>query len=181
MKKAGTTEATIIQLGTELIQSRGVNGFSFADIAKAMDIKKASIHYYFPSKTDLIAKVLEDYQQDFEQNLQDIKENNDSLFQRLVEFTGLYRRDLEEGCLSLPVMLLAEGQSLSEDIQQSVREFFQLNIAWLETVFAAQGVPTQKAKDFYASIQGLQLLSQASKNVDDFDQLMVDKIITIQK
>ena len=59
------TKEKIVNLGLELIQTRGINGFSFADIAKVIDIKKASIHYYFPSKTDLIEAVLEKYSTNF--------------------------------------------------------------------------------------------------------------------
>lgn len=34
------TKEKIVNLGLELIQTRGINGFSFADIAKVIDIKR---------------------------------------------------------------------------------------------------------------------------------------------
>lgn len=177
MEKMSETEGKILDLGTKLIQSRGVNGFSFADIAGEMGIKKASIHYYFPSKMDLIARVLAGYSQQFEQNLGRIEEEEKQLFQRLLDFTGLYREDLEDGQVSLCTMLATERHALSEEINRSVQEFFQLNLSWLEKV----GLPANRAKDFYATLQGMQLLTKVSHNLDDFDQIMVDKIITIQK
>ena len=36
-----------------LVQTRGYHAFSYADIAEEVGSRKASIHYYFPSKTDL--------------------------------------------------------------------------------------------------------------------------------
>ena len=47
------TRNEIIRLGSELIRSIGYNSFSYADISKALNIKNAAIHYYFPSKSDL--------------------------------------------------------------------------------------------------------------------------------
>ena len=47
------TRSEIIRLGSELIRSIGYNSFSYADISKALNIKNAAIHYYFPSKSDL--------------------------------------------------------------------------------------------------------------------------------
>lgn len=53
------TRNEIIRIGNELIRSVGYNAFSYADIAKALNIKNAAIHYYFPSKSDLGVKIIE--------------------------------------------------------------------------------------------------------------------------
>ena len=47
------TRNEIIRIGSELIRSVGYNAFSYADIAKVLNIKNAAIHYYFPTKSDL--------------------------------------------------------------------------------------------------------------------------------
>jgi len=36
-----------------LVQVRGFNGFSYADIAAELHITKASLHYHFATKADL--------------------------------------------------------------------------------------------------------------------------------
>lgn len=48
-----TTREMIIHAGDELIRGRGYHAFSFADISKELGIRNASIHYHFPTKTDL--------------------------------------------------------------------------------------------------------------------------------
>lgn len=43
----------ILTSAQRLVQQRGFNGFSYADIADEVGIRKASLHHYFPTKTDL--------------------------------------------------------------------------------------------------------------------------------
>ncbi|MEO6721083.1 MAG: TetR/AcrR family transcriptional regulator [Ferruginibacter sp.] len=57
-EKKDTREA-ILQLGAELIQQVGYNAFSYADIAKKLDIKNAAVHYHFPGKADLYENIVE--------------------------------------------------------------------------------------------------------------------------
>jgi len=47
------TAERILDIAQDLIQRRGFNAFSYHDIAAPMGIRKASIHYHFPSKADL--------------------------------------------------------------------------------------------------------------------------------
>lgn len=44
----------IIRRTNELLASGGYNGFSYADIAELVDVRKASIHHHFPAKADLV-------------------------------------------------------------------------------------------------------------------------------
>jgi TetR/AcrR family transcriptional regulator, transcriptional repressor for nem operon len=54
------TRTQIIEVAGDLIQKVGVAGFSYADVAEAVGIRKASIHYHFPSKGDLVEAVAAD-------------------------------------------------------------------------------------------------------------------------
>ncbi|WP_062567783.1 TetR/AcrR family transcriptional regulator [Pseudoalteromonas arabiensis] len=53
MAAMNTTYTNILQLADKLIQSNGFHGFSYADLAKELDIRKASIHHHFATKADL--------------------------------------------------------------------------------------------------------------------------------
>ena len=48
-----STTGRIIEAGRQLMMMRGYNGFSFADVAEAVSIRKASVHHHFPAKADL--------------------------------------------------------------------------------------------------------------------------------
>ncbi|WP_202307841.1 TetR/AcrR family transcriptional regulator [Dryocola clanedunensis] len=48
-----STHDSLLELADTLIQENGYQGFSYADLAAGLGIRKASIHYHFPTKTDL--------------------------------------------------------------------------------------------------------------------------------
>ena len=48
----------VIMIAEELIRERGVNGFSFADIADRLGVKTPAIHYYFSTKAELVEMVI---------------------------------------------------------------------------------------------------------------------------
>jgi TetR/AcrR family transcriptional repressor of nem operon len=54
-----STRQNIIDLAEQFIRSNGYNAFSYGDIAGVLNIRKAAIHYHFPSKTDLGIAVVE--------------------------------------------------------------------------------------------------------------------------
>ena len=66
------TAEKILDVAEQLIQTRGCSAFSYQDIADALKIKKASIHYHFESKTDLVIAVIERYTERFDEALKNI-------------------------------------------------------------------------------------------------------------
>ena len=62
-KPVPTTRDQVLDVAERLAQTRGFNGFSYADIAAELKVTKASLHYHFPSKTDLLAAVLDLYRE----------------------------------------------------------------------------------------------------------------------
>ncbi|MFG6657238.1 TetR/AcrR family transcriptional regulator [Scandinavium sp. M-37] len=48
-----STYDSLLDLADTLIQENGFQGFSYADLAAGLGIRKASIHYHFPTKTEL--------------------------------------------------------------------------------------------------------------------------------
>jgi TetR/AcrR family transcriptional repressor of nem operon len=51
--RLSTTKIEILDAAQNIIQLRGYNGFSFANISQTVGISKASIHHHFPSKAAL--------------------------------------------------------------------------------------------------------------------------------
>ena len=67
-------ETTTLLLNTAqgLIQTRGFNAFSYKDLAEAVGIRTASIHYHFPAKAELGVALMERYIADLNQALENI-------------------------------------------------------------------------------------------------------------
>ncbi|MGL4608946.1 MAG: TetR/AcrR family transcriptional regulator [Trueperaceae bacterium] len=59
----------ILETARTFVQTKGFNGFSYADISEAVGIKKACIHYHFPSKTDLSRELVRQYRKVFKAGL----------------------------------------------------------------------------------------------------------------
>src|SRR5580658_2914910 len=58
-----TAAATaILDVAEQLVQTRGYNGFSYADVAAQLGVTKASLHYHFPSKAQLGSALIDRYQ-----------------------------------------------------------------------------------------------------------------------
>ena len=45
------TREKILELGENLIRTKGYNAFSYQDISSKLGIKNAAVHYYFPTKS----------------------------------------------------------------------------------------------------------------------------------
>ena len=52
------TRAELLIQAETLVRGRGYAGFSYADLAEAVGIRKASIHHHFPTKVDLGAALV---------------------------------------------------------------------------------------------------------------------------
>ena len=47
------TASDILDIAERLVQSRGFNGFSYADVSAELGITKAALHYHFAGKAEM--------------------------------------------------------------------------------------------------------------------------------
>ncbi|WP_109476386.1 TetR/AcrR family transcriptional regulator [Paraburkholderia sp. C35] len=130
------TADRIIAAGRQLIMRRGYNGFSYADIADAIDIRKASIHHHFPAKTDLVIAVLNEWREAFEADVTSLEANGADAIEKLRAYVGHWERCIADDTAPFCVagMLGAELPSLPEEVAQGVKAFFDSVTSWLEQV-----------------------------------------------
>jgi TetR/AcrR family transcriptional repressor of nem operon len=64
-----STRQKIIEFSADMLRARGFDGFSYLDISRHLDIKKASVHHHFPKKVDLGLALCDWTQQWFEKGL----------------------------------------------------------------------------------------------------------------
>ncbi|KAF6560061.1 TetR/AcrR family transcriptional regulator [Paenibacillus sp. EKM202P] len=183
------TVQEIMDIGLTLVQERGYNGFSYADIAEAIGIRKASIHYHFPSKQDLVQAVLNRYRREFMDKLQQINDQPLSWRQKIQSFFLLYREPLENNTkLCLCSMMAAELNSFPIEIRDELNLFFDANTLWVKNVldqgksageFTFSNAALEQAKILIAFVQGAQLLSRTSSEKGYFDSLVLNYMATL--
>jgi TetR/AcrR family transcriptional repressor of nem operon len=130
-KSTPSTRDHVLDVAERLAQTRGFNGFSYADIAAELKVTKASLHYHFPTKTDLGCALVARYGQRFGDALGQIHATGGPAYRQLESYVGLYAGVLRSGRLCLCGMLAAEYLTLAEPMRSAIRGFFDDNEAWL--------------------------------------------------
>ena len=174
------TRLALLDSAERAARQRGFDAFSYADLAKEVDIRKASIHYHFPMKADLAFGLIERYAARFTETLAEIETEHASAGAKLRAYTQVYREALSGGeQVCLCVALSAGRDSLSEPVLAELTKFHADSVVWLEQVFDAgqadgsiTGVsdPAAEAAAALALMEGAQLVARAAKDVTLFDQ-----------
>lgn len=184
MAKKENTKTKIIETGEVLIQERGINGFSFADIANIIGIRKASIHYYFPTKLDLVKSVLEHYINHFFASLDDRCYHLNSLEEVLTAYTDQFKNNLQKNYqVCLCSMLSMESFSLNNELQQEINTFFNKNVLWLQKKLEEFHISGEQAaamaNHLFVVVQGVQLITQSSRDITYYETIVSKEINSI--
>ena len=133
MANAGTSQR-ILDIAERLVQTRGFNGFSYADIAKALHVTTASLHYHFPAKAGLGKSLIQRYEKNFLAALESIDRAGADARGRLRQYVGLYAEVLRNDRMCLCGMLAAEFATLPKAMRDEMKHFFDENERWLTAV-----------------------------------------------
>jgi TetR/AcrR family transcriptional repressor of nem operon len=133
---ADTAEKTL-DVAERLVQVRGFNGVSYADIAAELGITKAALHYHFASKAELGTALIARYTTRFEAALADIDQRVNDAPAKISAYAGIYLNVVRQQRMCLCGMLAAEYQTLPETMRDAVVRFFDINETWLEAVLDA--------------------------------------------
>jgi TetR/AcrR family transcriptional repressor of nem operon len=129
-----STSSRILDIAERLVQSRGFNGFSYADIAAELQISKASLHYHFPGKAELGEALIARYASRFAAALQAIDATAAAAPAKLDAYAELYADVVRGNGMCLCGMLAAEYRTLPDPMRDAVVGFFDENEVWLEAV-----------------------------------------------
>ncbi|SDG61624.1 TetR/AcrR family transcriptional regulator [Paraburkholderia phenazinium] len=169
METTTTVREQILDHAVTLIMLRGYNGFSYRDLSGLVGVKTSSIHYYFPSKDDLVLEAVNEYSKEVLNALHGI-DTSLPADAKLSKYAKLFGRTLGDGNqICLCGMLAADIESLPDNIRQAVQAFFKANETWLakvltqgaqEKTLAVNGKPENAARALYAAFQGSVLASR---------------------
>ena len=178
----GETAERILDAANDLLIDRGYAGFSYADIAEMVTIRKASIHHHFPTKAGLVVAVLRRHRARI---LEGMKALDDQIKNPLIRIKNYF--EFWEGCIQdrtlsfcIGALLAAEMPSLPEEIQAEVRLHFSMLTEWFERTLRAgskagamqlQGTVATEAQMLIAVLHGAMLSARANGNCDVFRAL----------
>jgi TetR/AcrR family transcriptional regulator, transcriptional repressor for nem operon len=131
---SSSTASRVLDTAERLVQIRGFNGFSYADIAAELQITKASLHYHFATKADLGEALINRYSTRFFEALAEVDAAGAAAPAKLAAYAKLYADVLSEQKMCLCGMLAAEYPTLPRPMQAAVVVLFDHNEDWLETV-----------------------------------------------
>lgn len=169
----------ILASAQRLVQMRGFNGFSYADIAKEVGVRKASLHHHFPTKTDLAVALVDMYAAMLEGALLKISALSASADKKLAAYVGIYRSSLEAERACLGGMMASEVLTLDKAVLRGLKRFFELNVRWLtdilaegkaKRIFTLNGTAAKHANLLVSSLQGALILARATGDRKMFDQ-----------
>src|SRR5664279_510203 len=177
-KSGGDTAARILDCAEGLVQMRGFNGFSYADVAVELAVTKASLHYHFPGKAELGRALIARYARRFTSSLGALDAAGGDAPARLEGYAQLYADVLRAHRMCLCGMLAAEYETLPEPMRDAVIGFFDENEAWVESVLAAgrdegtltfAGAPREAAQQIVSALEGAMLVARPYGDVDRFE------------
>jgi TetR/AcrR family transcriptional repressor of nem operon len=182
----GGTAARALDAAERLVQVRGFNAFSYADVSRELGLTTAALHYHFAGKAELGEALLLRYRQRFNEALEAIDQDQSEPLAKLEAYAELYAGVLRNDRMCLCGMLAAEFDTLSVGMQDAVLLFFEENEAWLAEVLEQgrvtgtlefNGSPLDEGRSIMSCLEGAMLVSRSFGEIDRFQQV-VDHLLT---
>lgn len=172
------TKQLILDTAQPMVQAHGYNALSFRDVAAAIGIKSASIHYHFPSKGDLGAALARRYTEAGKAGLERMRESSADVPALVAGFIGVFRAALaNENRMCLIGIMSAEHDDLPDKVKAEVATFSDVCVDWLRDVLSIDGAGDEKAVldrafAIFGAIQGAQLVSRGRQDIHLFDRMI---------
>lgn len=172
------TAGRILDVAERLVQTRGFNAFSYADVAAELGVQKASLHHHFATKADLGLAVVARYRADFQAALTAIELTTEAAIEQLERYVELYGAVLRRKRMCLCGMMAADVATLPKPLRASLAEFFAENEAWLAQVLEEgrrrgelrfDGTAVSLAAFFVSALEGIMLVARGSGRLEEFD------------
>lgn len=170
------TRTQLLDHAEAQIRQRGYHAVSFRELADALSIKSASVHYYFPQKEDLGLALVERYSTRFFLALEKAEIGVADWRGRIDAFRAAYRSAFTaDDRICLCGMLGAESGGLPTRLATAVGDFFRANIKWLTPAMKPDLAPERqvaRATAMVSALQGAMMLSAATGDLALFDRTL---------
>lgn len=166
------TANKLIAEASKLIVNAGYNGFSYADLAEILGIRKPSIHHHFPSKVDLVVAVVERQRAAIQAQIEALESGTPDAMAQLLAYVGYWKRCIEDQSapFCLAGVLAVELPGLPAQVGAAVQGHFNDLGRWLQRVMALgveQGTirlelePETSSQFFQTAVYGAMVMARA--------------------
>ena len=178
IKTENRTSERILDIAERLVQTRGFNSFSYADIANELGITTASLHYHFRGKAELGQALITRYTERFRGALGRIDREVPDPPAKLEAYAGLYADVLAGKRMCMCGVLAAEYQTLPKPMRRAVTSFFDENQRWLvgvltngrtDKTLAFAGPPDEVAQTIISTLEGAMLVTRPYGDLTRFN------------
>ena len=172
MTNVSSTADDILACARSLIIAGGYNGFSYADVAEVVGIRKPSIHHHFASKVDLVRTLVARYREEAQAGLAALERNIPDAREQLENYVAYWERCITDATAPFCVcaLLASELPILPEEVALEVRAHFRSLASWLTSVMERGKRKGQlhlssaakiEAEGFMATVHGAMLSARA--------------------
>jgi TetR/AcrR family transcriptional repressor of nem operon len=172
------TRGRVLDTAERLVQTRGFNGFSYADVATELGVTKPSLHYHFPGKAELGEALIVRYSERFSSELERIDASGLAATAKLSAYAALYADVLRDNRMCLCGMLAAEYETLPTPMRDAILRFFDHNEEWLQGVLEDgrsdnsmrfDGTAENGAQTILGGLEGAMLVARPYRDVGRFE------------
>ena len=173
MQELNHTAHKILDVAERYTQMYGFNAFSYKTLQNEVGVKTSSIHYYFPTKQDLVLRMTERYVQRFRSDLDAMAQEHSLGLKRLEHLGKLYINALNQGKFCMCGMLASDMLSLPDAVNGKLCEFFQFVEAWITDAINAgkkqgdvrESVNAERSASlFMAALEGGMLIARTQND-----------------
>jgi TetR/AcrR family transcriptional regulator, transcriptional repressor for nem operon len=126
------TRAEIIKIADGFIREKSYHAFSFSDISQQINIRNASIHYHFPSKTDLGIAIIRDHQEKLAKLIEQSEAKN--ALEKMQSFLTIYSAARKDNQICLVGSLVTDFYTVDSRIQSELKKLAGHILLWVTQI-----------------------------------------------
>ncbi len=169
------TREKIIELGENLIRTKGYNAFSYQDISTELGVKNAAIHYYYSTKENLGTSIVKTNIQRFEEMIDNMNSRDFDELKKLDTFIKIYIKSHRENKLCIIGSLGPDINTLGDTTKRELVKLTEIILKWLTSIlktgkenkiFVFDDEPKSKATMIFSNLVANLQLSRIVKELD---------------
>ncbi len=184
------TKDELLDCAQDLIQRVGVNAMSYNDLSVEVGIRKASIHYHFPKKEDLIEALLLRCRIDYSDRYREIASSDQSVIDKLQSIADVFDNSLSSGKICLVGMLSVESTTLTDKLRTTLETSINSCVGVIESIFiqgvADKSFPSSMNTDeaahaFHDFLLGAQIIARTLQSRSHFQSAATSYLNMLSK